>query len=252
MKVRKLNWLMPWAVLSIALAGFVTTQVQPNFKQIQRDTEADLKPTWYFFDWAAKAPYAPEFHVLDTESSLGRYAKRTKIITLKDLVKFHGHLCDGLVTAAVGLSLGFKVLYPDGVIDRTDTGGITNNSPCFGDVVAYLTGGRIRFGTQKIDPKMGNEFILYRFSTKEAVHIALKPGIFPEELAQLERQIRSGNYTPADIDRCQRMQWEFAHKVLNTPPEQIFSVQKLTNFKWEPDEYPHRGVRGDVLFKNAP
>jgi len=249
---RKIAGLILLALFSVAFLNLAAIQKQPNFRQIERDREADLKPTWYFFDWAAKAPYAPVFHVLDTESSLGRYAKWTKVITLKDLVKFHGHLCDGLVTAAVALGLGFKVLYPDGVIDRTDTGGITNNSPCFGDVMAYLTGGRIRFGTQKIDPKMGNEFILYRFSTNEAVHIALKPGVFPAELAQLERQIRSGNYTPADIDRCQRMQWDFARKVLNTPPEQLFTVERLPDFKWEPDEYLHRGVRGDVLLKNAP
>jgi formylmethanofuran dehydrogenase subunit E len=225
---------------------------QPDFKQIERDREPDLKPTWYFFDWAAKAPYAPVFHILDTESSLGRYAKRTKAITLKDLVKFHGHLCDGLVTAAVALNLGFKVLYPEGVIDRTDTGCVTNNSPCFGDVAAYLTGGRIRFGTQKIDPKMGNEFILYRFSTREAIHIAMKPRVFPDELAQLEKKIRSGNFSPADIDRCQKMQWDFVRKVLNTPPEQLFTVKKLPDFDWKPDEYPNRSVRGDILLKNAP
>jgi len=133
----------------VAFACWLALFAQPKSKQIERDREPDLKPTWYFFDWAAKAPYAPVFHVLDTESSLGRYARRTKAITLKDLVKFHGHLCDGLVTAAVALNLGFKALYPEGIIDRTDTGCVTNNSPCFGDVAAYLTGGRIRFGTQK-------------------------------------------------------------------------------------------------------
>jgi formylmethanofuran dehydrogenase subunit E len=239
-------------IVVVVFACWFVLLAQPKFKQIERGKEIDLKPTWYFFDWAANAPYAPVFHVLDTESSLGRYAKRTKAITLKDLVKFHGHLCDGLVTAAVALNLGFKVLYPEGVIDRTDTGCVTNNSPCFGDVAAYLTGGRIRFGTQKINPQMGNEFILYRFSTKEAVHIAMKPGVFPDELIQLERQIRSGNFAPSDIDRCQKMQWDFARKVLNTPPEQLFTVEKVPDFVWEPDEYPNRGIRGDILLKNAP
>src|SRR5665811_1458083 len=52
----------------------------------------------YFPDWLAKAPYLPSFEVLDTQSSLGPYAKEAKLIGLKDLIKMHGHPCDGLVT----------------------------------------------------------------------------------------------------------------------------------------------------------
>ena len=88
---------------------------------------------WYCFDWMCDSPYVPVFRVLDTESSLGPYADRTKTVTLADLVKMHGHPCDGLVTAACALSVGLRELYPDGVVDRTDTGGICNNSPCYGD-----------------------------------------------------------------------------------------------------------------------
>ena len=36
----------------------------------------------------------PIFHVLDTESSHGRYSKSSKEIKFDDLVKFHGHACD--------------------------------------------------------------------------------------------------------------------------------------------------------------
>lgn len=92
---------------------------------------------WYYFDWLADAPQAPRFRVLDTESSLGPYATRYKVITLKDLVKMHGHACDGLVTAACAMKVGLDALYPDGVVDRTDTGCITKNSPCHRDVAAY-------------------------------------------------------------------------------------------------------------------
>lgn len=208
-------------------------------------------PDWYYFDWLAHAPYAPAFHVLDTESSLGPYASRTKTITLKDLVKMHGHACDGLVTAACALAVGLAELYPDGVIDRTDTGVISNNSPCFGDVAAYLTGGRIRFGTQKIDPRLGNEFILYRFSTGRAVRVYLKPGVFPAEIVDLEKAIRGGNYTLDDVRRCQKLQWEYARGLVNRPLTESFGVEKLDNFVWDPDPYPHRGVRGDVLLKDV-
>jgi len=205
---------------------------------------------WYCPDWMAVAPYAPVFAVRDTESSLGPYATRTKTITLKDLVKMHGHPCDGLVTATCALSLGLRELYPDGVIDRTDTGGICNNSPCYADVVAYLTGGRIRFGTQKIDPGMGNEFILYRFSTHQAVKVTLKPGVFPVEASRLEAKIRRGDFSVADMRRCQQLQWEYARSLPQRPLAESFTLTLLAHFTWQPDAYEHLGTRGDIINKN--
>jgi hypothetical protein len=140
----------------------------PSAQDPMRDT------AWYEFAWLSDEPHVPSFAVLDTESALGPYAERAKMITLGDLVRMHEHTCDGLVVAAAALSVGFAELYPDGVIDRNDTGCITNNSPCFGDVAAYLTGSRIRFGTQKIEPSRGLSFVLHRFSTGETVEIALR------------------------------------------------------------------------------
>lgn len=206
---------------------------------------------WYYPGWMADAPYAPVFEVRDTESSLGPYARRTKTITLKDLIKMHSHPCDGLVTAACALSVGLRELYPDGVIDRTDTGGICNNSPCYGDVVEYLTGGRIRFGTQKIDPRLGNEFILYRFSTRQAVKVALKPGVFPADVARLETQIRRGDFSVADMRRCQQLEWDYARALLQHPLAKSFTVTPLANFTWQPDAYEHLGKRGDIINKNV-
>jgi len=205
---------------------------------------------WYYFDWLTDAPEAPVFQVRDTESSLGPYADLHKIITMKDIVKMHGHACDGLVTAACAMKAGLAVLYPDGVIDRTDTGCITKNSPCYGDVAAYLTGGRIRFGTQKIDPTLGDEFILYRFSTGQAVKISLQAGVFPPELAALERKIRAGDFTDEDMRACQQIGWDYARDLLQRPLAGSFELQVLPDMTWTPDQYEHLGERGDVMNKN--
>lgn len=207
--------------------------------------------SWYYFSWMAKAPYAPSFRVLDTESSLGPYARRAKTITLQDLIKMHGHPCDGLVTAACALSVGLPALYPDGVIDRTDTGCITNNSPCYGDVAAYLTGGRIRFGTQKIDPSLKNEFILHRFSTGATVKVSLNPGVFPTEVLALEQKLRTGVFTPDEMRNCQQMEWDYARGLLQKPLSESFQVETPKSFSWEPDPYPNRSSRGDVINKNV-
>jgi len=204
----------------------------------------------YYPDWMARAPFAPGFKVLDTQSSLGPYATSSKTIGLKDLIKMHGHPCDGLVTAACALSLGLPRLYPNGVVDRTDTACITNNSPCYGDVAAYLTGGRIRFGTQKIDPSLHNEFILYRLSTEQAVKVSLRPGVFPPRVAELEKKLRSGDFTLEEMRQCQQLEWDYAKDLLNKPLEQSFMVEDLKGFTWTPDPYIHQGPRGDIVNKN--
>jgi hypothetical protein len=104
-------------VFALALAGCATNPLSGGASAPSEIRSGDDE--WYCFDWMAEAPYAPVFHVRDTESSLGPYAEKTKTLTLADLVKMHGHPCDGLVTEACALSLGLKHLYPDGVIDRT-------------------------------------------------------------------------------------------------------------------------------------
>lgn len=242
--------LLDWIAVVVVFCLSASCVSSRTFSAAARYEGSDNTPAWYYFDWMAKAPYAPSFNVLDTESSLGPYAAQTKTITLKDLVKMHGHACDGLVTAACAMWLGLKQLYGDGPIDRTDTCCITNNSPCYGDVAAYLTGGRIRFGTQKIDPALGNEFIVFRMSTNEAVRVSLREGIFPREVAELEGRIRTGAFTVEEMKRCQRLQWEYAKGLLQHPLKDSFSVERMPEFRWEPDPYIHGGARGDVVNKD--
>jgi len=207
--------------------------------------------SWYEFDWLSTSPHAPTFEVLDTESALGPYAEHAKTITLGDLVRMHGHACDGLVVAAAALSVALAELYPDGVVDRTDTGCISNNSPCFGDVAAYLTGGRIRFGTQKIEPQRGISFVVHRFTTGEAIEVALRDGVFPSDLTALEDKLRHGEWTDSEMRECQRRQWEFARSLLQRPLTDSFRTTRLPRLAWTPDAYEHIGPRGDIVHRSA-
>lgn len=242
----KMNWNIKGKRLAVLIAAAMLLVGCVSTPRAAHETSS-----WYYPDWMAHAPYAPVFAVRDTESSLGPHASETKTIALKDLVKMHGHPCDSLVTAACALSGGLPELYPDGVIDRTDTGGTCNISPCYCDVVEYLTGGRIQFGTQRIDPSLGNEFILHRFSTHQTVKVTLKPGVFPVEVARLEAQIRRGGFSVAEMRRCQQMEWDYARDLLQHPLAESFAVTPLANFMWQPDAYEHIGARGDIINKNA-
>lgn len=51
-------------------------------------------------------------------------------ININNLVKFHGHLCDGLVVVFQGLKAALLELYPDW-IDRTNTRIVSKSPPYY-------------------------------------------------------------------------------------------------------------------------
>lgn len=68
--------------------------------------------------------------VLDTDSAIGRLNLRPKRLSLEDLARVHGHLCDGLVIAWIELRAALATLFPEGVVDRTDVQADSKNGPC--------------------------------------------------------------------------------------------------------------------------
>lgn len=219
---------------------------------IKGTSTADRTPSWYAMEWVVGSKYSPEFEMLDTESALGRYAPMTKTITLKDLVKFHDHACDGLVQAAAALKLAFNDLFPNGIIDRTDLRILSKNSPCYTDVSAYLTGGRINFGTLDVDNKLGDSWIVQRISDGKAIKVSRRAGVFPEELDRLEKKVKSGEATPDEITRTRDAAWNFSKNLLSQPLTESFSVEQLHNFDYPDSVYKNVGQRGDIKHKNDP
>lgn len=183
---------------------------------------------------AMAQPYAPVVRVVDTESSLGPLAAEPQTVTLEDLVRFHGHPCDGLLVAAAGIAHGLQVLFPDGVVDRTDLAAAVNRSACYGDAAAYLTGARHRYGSLAVDPELGDGWVLHRRSTGATVAVRLRPGVKPEKLPELEARLRAAAGCPPDLTAAvQRMQADFALAVLSRPPEEVFTVTRLERFPYD-------------------
>ena len=215
----------------------------------------DNSPDWFYPAWAADAKFNQPITVKDTESALGRYALKTKQIGLKDLARFHGHLCDGLVISYIEIRAVLDRLFQDGVIDRTDLRAVSKNGPCVVDAVSYMTGARINFNTLRLDPALGEGFIIQRISTGEAYKVKLKAGIMPEEQIELENSIRRrrGQGEPIEsqsIDLVEKMANQLIQKIINTPPENLISIQPLTNFHFIPNNTDFSGERGDVINKS--
>ena len=212
-----------------------------------------MTDTWFEPEWLRDAPYAPVFQVRDTLHKYGRYAPQTKTVTVADLIKFHGHLCGGLMEAAAALRAAFDALFPDGVIDRTDLEIVSSNSACGGDVAAYLTGARARFNTHRIVPELeGGEFYVRRVSTGETVHTRLREEVYPREVKAQMRRVLSEAHAPEDIDAFGRVQWDYARRLTEMPPADAFIAERADSYEFPPAPCRELGRRSDNDFRNAP
>ncbi len=234
-----------------SLLAFVPADVRAR----PPEGRTDNSPDWFYPAWAAQAPYNRPIRVRDTDSSLGRYSLQTKELGLKDLARFHGHLCDGLVIAFIEIRAALEKLFPDGVVDRTDLRAVSKNGPCWVDAVMMMTGARINFQTLRIDNSVGDGFIVQRISSGEAWEVRLKPGVFPAEHAALEERIRTMRakgeaVTAAEIDAVEAMAAATSRKILTTPPGELLQLRFLPRYEFAAADL--FGSRGDVINKSAP
>ncbi len=213
----------------------------------------DIEPEWYFPEWLGTTPFSPSFEVRDTVNKYGRYAGLTKIITIKDLIKYHGHFCGGLVESAGALRVAIDLLFTDGIVDRTDLRIVSNNSACGGDVAAYLTGARPRFASHQIDNTLTeSEFFVQKVSTGKTIHVKLNPAVYPVEVKTQMKKIESGKYQPQDVDLFQELQWAYARRLINKPLKDSFLIEEVQEFKWPDPVCRDLGSRKDNDYKNVP
>jgi len=195
--------------------------------------------------------HAPSIKVVDTDFSKGRLGLQ-HVLTLDDLVKFHGHLCDGLVEGYLGINEGLKVLYPDGIVDRTNTRIVSKGSPCLTDVAVYVTGGRYQFNTFYVDNNIKNGmFIIQRKDDGKAVSVAVNEGVKPSEINRLGDLAVKGELSACDLDKLKKMEEDYSQKLLSSKPKDIFTVTEIIDFDWRPvlkNDY----VKTDILNKDKP
>ena len=267
-----------------SLAG-ACQAAQPTYRVgetifIETGVEApDRSPTWYAAMVAR--PYAPVFEMLATQGTQGRYYPYTYPVTLKDLVRFHGHDCEGTTHAANAAWVAFRILFPDGIIDRSVLWGISGESPCWSDAVAYLTGARVQYGNLGFfkDKRYSHAILLYRDDTKVAVlatwrqginNIPGEPVMLPGKLTWLPKitmkdvealkavvKKAGGNPMPYQVDLMRYQQWVHVNDILGHPLEDSYQAKVIKDFKWadwiDPDKTvakPHE--RSDTRLKNYP
>jgi len=275
-------------VLTIAICSFVEGSVlagEATYQQgktmfVETGVDCpDRTPTWYAPMVAQ--PYAPVFEILATRGTQGRYYAYTYAVTLKDLVKWHGHDCEGLTHAACCCKVALDLLFPDGIVDRSVLKGISGNSPCWSDVVAFLTGARIQYGNLGFfkDKRFGHAVLLVREDTGVAVlatwkdgintipgepvvlpgRIDWKPQVDVEEIKRLKTIVKHPEKkpTPYDVDKLRYLQWKHVNDVLTHPLKESYQARVVAGFEWENWIDPTKRIanphlRGDIRLKNFP
>lgn len=176
---------------------------------------------------------SPSIKVLDTDFSKGRLTYQ-QTITLDDAAKFHGHLCDGLAVGFLGLKEALYQLYPDSLIDRTNTRIISKSSPCLTDIAIYLTGGRYQFNTFYVSDSIRFLYIVQRIDNGASFGVKLKPGVKPAAIDSLGNLANISNLDACALDHLKQMESDFLNHLLASNPMETYIVEEIKGMAWQP------------------
>ena len=224
-------------------------------RQSEQRHERESADDSFVPDWLAEAVALPFFEVIDTRSAQGRLDARPKIVGVRDLILFHGHACDGLLRGAYALRALADIAVPGRPFDRSDLLVVSKNSPCLGDVAAYLTGGRARFGTHRLDDNLGVGYIVEVISTGEAWEVREEVGFFPRLIATWEAALLEGDRFAPDekaelIAVNEAAQWNWVRTtLLPSRPAEHYRVRTVR----DPDLPPalHEAQRSDTVNRDV-
>lgn len=188
--------------------------------------------------------------VIDTDFSKGRLTNE-QTISVEDVSKLHGHMCDGLVLGFIGLREALYQLFPDSIIDRTNVRIISKSSPCITDIAVYLTGGRYQFNTFYVNDTIQYLYIVQRIDTGKSIGIKTVPNLVPPQIKELGALAVKGELDACGLDSLRNMEDEFIIKLKSSLPSDLFILTEIPSFNWE-SPLDKTYLKTDVLNKNKP
>ena len=193
--------------------------------------------------------HAQNQKVIDTDFSKGQL---TNIQELKynDLVKFHGHSCDGLLEGMQALEVGLHILYPDGIVDRTNTRIISRSSPCLTDAAIYLTGGRYQYNTFYVTDSIPGMYIIQRIDNKRTVIVNRKDKVKPDIIDIMGKKAIAKELSYSQLRKLKRLEDAYSRKLKKNKPESNFIVKLLYNYKWAP-VLNNSFIKTDIINKDV-
>lgn len=158
--------------------------------------------------------------------------------TLLDMLKFHGHKC---WASTVGLRAGLAALR---VLGAKRSGakslhailetGYHHAAGCFGDGVQYATGCTFGKGNIEKDPKGKLAVTVIDKANEKAVRISFKPTLREKIRNSAFMRKRSQGIPPDQIPEEEQM--ELVNLIWDAPEEDILTIEKVHDYKWEDPE----------------
>lgn len=192
----------------------------------------------------------PSIKVIDTDFSKGRLTHQ-QFITLNDVEKLHGHLCDGLAMGFISLQQALYTLYADSIIDRTNTRIISKSSPCLADIAIFLSGGRYQYNSFRINDSMPYLFIAQRIDNGKTVAVQLNPGIKPQRIDEMGKLAIQQKLNPCQLDELKQLEEKFTQTLLSQPPKTLFTIIQLPSIEWPNNTY-QQFLKTDIINKSVP
>lgn len=188
--------------------------------------------------------------VLDTDFSKGRLSNKQSI-TVEDVSKLHGHMCDGLILGFIGLREALYQLFPDSVIDRTNVRLVSKSSPCITDIAIYLTGGRYQFNTFYVNDTISYLYIVQRIDTGKTIGIKTVPNLVPPQIKELSALAVQGELDACGLDSLRNLEDDFILKLKSSKPTELFILTEIPSFNWESPLH-NTYFKTDIINKNKP
>jgi hypothetical protein len=91
-----------------------------------------------------------------------------------------------------------------------------------------------------------------RLSTGKTVRVVINAATYPQDVRSQMRKIESGKFEPADIDRFQDVQWEYARKLVSRPAAESVDVTVNPRYTWPVPPCQDLGRRRDNDYKDVP
>jgi formylmethanofuran dehydrogenase subunit E len=176
---------------------------------------------------------AQEIKVIDTDFSKGQL-KNVQTIKYDDLIKFHGHSCDGLLEGMQALQVGLKELYPDGIIDRTNTRVISKPSPCLTDAAIYITGGRYQYNSFYVSNDFEGLYIIQRIDNKKTIQVIRNERVKPMVIDSLGKLAIEQKLSYEQLQELRKLEENYAQFLRNTPPNKNFTAKEIKDYNWNP------------------
>ena len=180
--------------------------------------------------------HSQSIKVNDTDFSKGKMGNIQEI-TLDDIVKFHGHRCDGLIEGFLALREALLYLYPDGVVDRTNTRIVSKSSPCLTDAAIYLTGGRYQYNSFYVDDKVRGFYFVQRLDTGKGVYVERNADVKPTLIDSLNMLANAGKLDACELASLKLYEDNYGTSLLGKNAWELFTLNAevhKTKWIWKP------------------